>query len=493
VTAGYDIAPGSLEAEDALLGALLHGAGVDAVLPALTPEHFSGRHRDVFTAVRSAAQRGPVDPVLVLGELRRSGTLHRVGGAAAVFGYLERCPLPANVAGYAREVREAARRRELLAAGQRLVQASETMPLADLEAFAHNALSRLTDEAASVQGHGSSWAPVDLTDVLEGRYQPPAPTVGARGDGVGLFYPGRGHTVASESEAGKTWFALAAVRCELDAGNSAVYLDFEDDEGGVVGRLLALGATPHDISKRFAYIRPDDSIDAFTNRADLAQVLGDLRPTLAVLDGVTEAMTLHGLQMKDNTDVAAFGRTLPRWIADQGPATVSLDHVTKDPETRGRYALGGVHKLNGLNGAAYVLENRRAFGIGLTGVSTVYVAKDRPAQLRQHAVPSKGMHWFADLQLESLHKTSVSASITAPSPLTAEDFRPTTLMHRVSDVLGKAGKPLAGRDIEDRVKGRAQDVRYAIACLVDEEYVTISAGPHNAKLHTLATPFGEDK
>lgn len=337
-----------------------------------------------------------------------------------------------------------------------------------------------------------SWRPVDLTDVIEGRYEPPKPTVGRREDGVGLFYPGRGHTVASESEAGKSWFALVAVKQELDAGNAAIYLDFEDDEGGIGGRLLALGASPAAVRERFAYIRPDDSIEALANRTDLAQVLGDLRPTLTVLDGVTEAMTVHGLQMKDNTDIAAFGRLLPRWISDQGPAVVSLDHVTKDPETRGRYALGGVHKLNGLNGAAYVLDNRRAFGIGLTGVSGVYVAKDRPAQLRRHALPSKGgMHWFADLTIESLHETSVDAAIETPEPQTGT-FRPTGLMRKVSDALAKAGKPLTGREITDRVQGRQADVRLAVACLIDEKYISVAAGRSNAQMHTLDKSFDGD-
>ncbi len=86
-----------------------------------------------------------------------------------------------------------------------------------------------------------TWAPVDLSDVLDGRYEPPRPTVGARADGAGLFYPGRMHTISSESEGGKTWLALAAAQHELHNGNAVIYLDFEDDEGGVVGRLLALG------------------------------------------------------------------------------------------------------------------------------------------------------------------------------------------------------------------------------------------------------------
>lgn len=74
-------------------------------------------------------------------------------------------------------------------------------------------------------------------------------------------------------------------------------------------------------------------------------------------------MALHGMEMTDNTDVAKFGKLLPRQIAAAGPAVVSLDHVVKNREARSRYAIGGVHKMNGLNGAAYTLENRQPFGI----------------------------------------------------------------------------------------------------------------------------------
>ena len=64
----------------------------------------------------------------------------------------------------------------------------------------------------------SSWRPVDLTSVLDGTWQPPQPSVGRRTHGKGLFYPGRTHTVVSETEAGKTWFALAASIHEMAAG-----------------------------------------------------------------------------------------------------------------------------------------------------------------------------------------------------------------------------------------------------------------------------------
>jgi hypothetical protein len=327
-----------------------------------------------------------------------------------------------------------------------------------------------------------SWQPVDLADVLAGNYTPPLPTVGRRADGAGLFYPGRVHSIASESEAGKTWLALSAVATELAAGNAAVYLDFEDDEGGLVGRLLALGIDRATVRDRFAYIRPDDPINALGNGSDLGQVLGDLQPTIAVLDGITEAMTLHGLEANSNTDVARFGKMLPARIALHGPAAVNLDHVPKSTENRGRYAIGGQHKLAGLNGAAYTLENRTPFGIGMTGRSTVYVVKDRPGQLRRNARPSTGgLHWYADLVLESHHDEFVEASLQAPAER-SEEFRPTVLMGRIADALALHG-PLSQRKLLALVKGNRGTAIDALVHLQIDGYVS------DETPHALLKPY----
>jgi hypothetical protein len=339
----------------------------------------------------------------------------------------------------------------------------------------------------------STWRPVDLTDVLEGRYQPPHPTVGMRADGVGLFYPGRLHTVSSESEAGKTWLLLWACLTELRRGNHVLYIDFEDEEGGVVSRLMTMGGTPEVIGPYFHYMRPEEPLDRGDTRKELREMIMEWRPTLATLDGVTEAMSVHGLDPLDNADVASFGRKFPRWVSKLGPAFVSLDHVVKNAEGRGRYGIGAVHKLNGLDGAAYTLENRQSFGVGLTGKSGVFIAKDRPAQLRRHAVPtSGGLHLFADLLITSRSETSADVTLTPPADREG-GFRPTVLMQKVAHAMARSAEPeLSQKDIEARVKGKSDAIRQAIACLIDEGYVAVRA-KGNAKMHSLVKPYTGDE
>lgn len=324
-----------------------------------------------------------------------------------------------------------------------------------------------------------SWKPVDLADVLSGNWSSVEPTVGRRSDGAGLFYPGKGHTVSSESEGGKTWLCLSAVIDELNADNHVLYVDFEDDEGGIVGRLLTLGTDQAAIRERFHYIRPEDALGTGIHLDDLLDILRSYRPTLAVLDGVTEALTMHGMDPNSNSDVAAFGRMLPRRFAAEGAAAVSLDHVPKSTENRGRYSIGAVHKLNGLDGAAYVLENRKPFGVGITGRSTLRIAKDRPGQLRKTALPhASGMFWAGDLVLTSYPEGFSEVGVEAPHAA-SETFRPTDHMARIMALIEDRG-PTSKRMIRAGVKGKATTVDAALDQLILDGFLS-EATPH-AKL-----------
>lgn len=344
------------------------------------------------------------------------------------------------------------------------------------------------DPFAPAAASRSSWRPVDLSPVLTGEWQPPEPSVGERSDGVGLFYGGKVHTIASESEGGKTWLLLAVVKFEIERGRHVVYLDFEDSEGGIAGRLLALQVDPATIAERFHYLRPSEAIGEGQHVRELADLIAETRPALVVIDGVTEAMVMHGLDPNSNRDAAAFGRILPRRLADLGPAVVCLDHVAKSTENRGRYALGAVHKLNALDGAAFVLDNRTPFGVGITGRSTVRIAKDRPGQLRKHAKPGgrDTLPWFGDLVVTSHHDTWTEATVDAPPADASGDRKPTVLMGRIMAAIEEHG-PLSQRRVRAALGGKAQTVTRALDVLILDGHLTESSP------HTILKPWGGEE
>jgi hypothetical protein len=157
------------------------------------------------------------------------------------------------------------------------------------------------DPAKVQDDEDTTWKPVDLSAVLAGTWTPPQASIGRRSDGVALLYPGQEHAVAAEPEAGKTWLLCQVTADELDDGGRVLYIDFEDDEQEIIGRLLTLGAKPDQLGdmSRFRYVRPAEQIatsdDAYKKIYGRLLDFGqDQGPTLVVLDGVTEGYGMHG-------------------------------------------------------------------------------------------------------------------------------------------------------------------------------------------------------
>jgi hypothetical protein len=228
---------------------------------------------------------------------------------------------------------------------------------------------------------GETWKPINLAPYLAGQVKRPEPTLGlCRSDGLQMLYPGKEHTVIGEMECGKSWFCLACVAAELNAGRHVVYVHFEEsDPGDTVERLQALQVLDAAILELFRFVGPAEQVDPFA-----LAVLLDPAPSLVILDGVNEAMSLHNQAIRDEDGAAAFRRRLVKPCTAVGAAVLSADHVVKDKEARGRNPLGSIHKGNGLTGALISLENKEPFGRGAKGRSSVFVTKDRPGFLRRH-------------------------------------------------------------------------------------------------------------
>lgn len=129
------VPPHNLEAEEAVLGAILFSREAIAdVLEILQPQDFyRPAHQRIFEAVVELyAQGEPADVVTVAESLRRKGVLDDVGGLPYVHTLVSAVPSPSNAAHYARIVKETAVLRRLGEAGARISQLAYSPP-GDLE------------------------------------------------------------------------------------------------------------------------------------------------------------------------------------------------------------------------------------------------------------------------------------------------------------------------------------------------------------------------
>ena len=319
----------------------------------------------------------------------------------------------------------------------------------------------------SEPGRGS-WEPIELAAIVAGvqagEIVGPVPSIMERTDGVCLGYPGETQSFAGEPESGKGLINLATAAVELARGERVLYLDFEDAVPSIVSRLLALGAEADAIVDRFTYVRP---VDPFSADQFYSLIHGH-RYRLAIIDGVSEAYALLGLDLADNLDAAKFLATLPRPIADTGAAVNLIDHVAKARESRGRYALGAQHKLAGI-AAAYSTEIITPPSRQTAGMIKIRVEKDRHGHVRGHAIG--GVIALAHITPHD-NGDRITVALEPPEGSTSEAgvFRPTTLMERVSRFLEE--EPGAtGRNIRAGVSGKGEYVDQALRVLIADKFV----------------------
>lgn len=341
-----------------------------------------------------------------------------------------------------------------------------------------------------------TWAPVDLSAILSGDYRPPEPVYFLRADGVALLYPGLTHSFHGESESGKSLLVQIETARLLAAGKRVLYIDCESDPVSVVGRLVQFGAPTEALgSDRFLYVHPETDPRRTAEQPAWEALLSQTF-ALAVIDGVTAALGLLGAESKDNDQVTKWMYAIPDRLARRtGAATVLIDHVTKDAQTRGRYAIGGQAKLAAITGAAYVVEiDGRPIGDGKEGVVALRLSKDRPGYLRARCGPYRPSDRTQVAAHVVIDSTGDKPQVRVLAPTERSDepaaFRPTVYMEKVSRFI--EGEPgCSSSAIEKGVGGKSPARRAALAILVTEGYVLVQPGARNAQLHTSARPYRE--
>jgi hypothetical protein len=231
----------------------------------------------------------------------------------------------------------------------------------------------------------SSWERTDLTPYLDGTWAPPPPGLLLRTDGQPLLYPGRTHSIYGEPESGKTWIGLLACAQAIRAHRHVLIVDLESDPGDLTFRLLLLGCTAFEIAVYLVHVSPDTKPLPGTADDDAWQrTMWGRRYAVVLIDALAGAMSLFGLDPKSDSDVTTFYRGPMVMLARTGAVLIVIDHVIKDPDSRGRWSTGSERKIGALTGAAFSVrsDKAQAFGVGRRGESGIWIAKDRAGGLR---------------------------------------------------------------------------------------------------------------
>lgn len=279
----------------------------------------------------------------------------------------------------------------------------------------------------------SSWKPIELKDYYDGLFAAPIATILKRSDGNGLIYTGRVHSIYGESESGKSWVAQIASAEMLKSDKKVIYIDFESDAIDIVNRLKALGVSRANLLQYFTYIRPDGPRDA--DDPYWQAILEPDSATLVIIDGVTESLTMWGGETKDNDAITRWMRIFPRTVATaSGAAVVLIDHITKNAETRGRFAIGGQAKLATIDGAAYLVEPLEALAPGRTGTLTMRVTKDRPGFIRKISGMWRKSDRTQEAAIFTIDSTRAQMEYVIGVPLAEDEFEANKEFKKVREV-----------------------------------------------------------
>jgi hypothetical protein len=465
---------------------MFSSSAVEQVSEILDPSDFYREsHRLIFEAaiaVHTSTSGAVPDPVLIVAELERRGHLERVGGKQHIQELATLVIVSSNAAHHARLVVEAAERRRQDDVAMELSQSAHDGGLANnlglverLEKMIHAALNGRSRGDVSV---AHSWMPIDLSAASG---DTPKPEI------AGLLTPGRAHLISGEPEAMKTWLALVITAEQLRQGEAVVWVDFEMGRDLLLSRVQALGVTDKELTSLYL-LTPSEALQP-SSAADVDRLIAEVKPSLAVVDAMTGALELHGWGSNDDVAIEALYRLVLDRFRVTGAALLILDHVTKNPETRGKWSTGSQRKV-GRADVHLGLESVVTFGRGKTGKARIRVHKDRMGALPR---PIAG-----ELELRSDWQTGgITSQLRLTQPATHEDgseitWRPTHNMEKVSRFLEAAGSPQSMAAIEGAKLGKAESIRQAVGYLVLDEYARKDVGkPGTPHLVTLVKPFRE--
>lgn len=364
-TDAMKLPPQDLEAERAILGALLVAPKFDAVSEILSEQDFYlTRHQAIFTAMRRLwARHEPIDILTVADELSRSGDLERVGGRAEVAQIMADVAGAGQVLHHAKIVRELASLRAIKTIAMQMQLDAEARKRA--EEVARDAEQRLF--AALWQRQISAWIgndevirdSLDHIDLLQ---RTPGGNVGIT---TGLrdldrllhgLQPSDLVVVAARPAMGKTSFGVGVALAAARQGKRVAIASLEMARRQIGFRLLSVlsGVSLHALTSgtmsdhqmsrvNYAAVHleplPIHYVDANPMSIDLLRSMARQQKIQNGLD----VLIVDYLQLMDNPnrrrgarqeDVAEISRGLKLMAKELDICVVALSQLSRKPEDR---------------------------------------------------------------------------------------------------------------------------------------------------------------
>jgi replicative DNA helicase len=265
----YRIMPQNLEAEQALLGALLvDNSSIEKVGDILEPEHFyAPQHQRIYAAIRTLIERGQsVDPVTLKNYFETDKGLEEVGGAEYLSELAASVISVINAGDYANALHDLYLRRSLIHVGEDIVNDAYDLNIdrnaEDCLQTAESSLFGLAENGNSQGGFQSMRDAVQTAiEIAEKAFNTSGQVTGVTtgmtdlDKKLGGFQPSDLIILAGRPSMGKT-----ALATNMAARAAQKYAETGGQEGGVIG-FFSLEMSADQLATRIL--------------ADLAEISGD--------------------------------------------------------------------------------------------------------------------------------------------------------------------------------------------------------------------------
>ena len=366
-----DDRPRDLDAEQAVLGAMLLGTATTDPHPVLVAsttltagDFYRPIHAELFTLLTELWEAGqPTDPVNVAAVLHARQALLRLGGAPYLHDLIAAVPTVANVGYYAEIVADCAVRSRLIDAAVRVRQLATTGGRDDTPDMLERA--RATVEAATIaRGVGDeddgAWMDSAVDAEIASWSQPkraglPTPFIDLN-DVCGGFKPGQLVIVAARPGVGKSAVACDVVRTASKHDVTSLVVSLEMPRGEFVRRMLAAEAKArvtamerghldaeemarvqrHAVTVRKWPVRIEDRHEMSMARiaAKARQVQASESGLGVVIVDYIQLMTPSDPRMPRHEQVGSFSRGLKGLAKELEVPVIALAQLNRGPESR---------------------------------------------------------------------------------------------------------------------------------------------------------------